>query len=111
MTEINDNNNCFTHAIYHGREEDIYTRLVRDTPIEEIIPTVQTRIEIDGQWCIDNDRVGDNEDKMRRMMAWASNETNIRQCVNWILDREPAADRTVDFVCRDLCNASKGAVR
>lgn len=107
MTEINDNNNCFTHAIYHGRDEEEYTRLVRDTPVEEIVASVQKRAEEDGQWCIDNDRVGNNEAKMRKMMEWVANETNIRQCVAWIMDKEPASDRTVDFVCRDLSNASK----
>lgn len=98
---------------YRGRDTPEYTQLVKDTPIEEIIKIVQKRAETDGEWAISAGLVGENnknETKMRRMMAWVSNETNIRQCVAWILEHEANADRTVDYVCRDLANGSKMAV-
>jgi hypothetical protein len=38
---------------------------------------------------------------MRKMMEWVSREKNIRQCV------EANPDETVDWICRDLANASK----
>jgi hypothetical protein len=40
---------------------------------------------------------------MRKMMAWVSNEKNIVQCAQTNLPYGP----TVDWICRDLANASK----
>jgi hypothetical protein len=70
---------------------------------------VQKRAQEDGEWAIANGHVGDNEDNMRKMMAFVSDEKNIRQCVGIFIKEDLEGKRTVDFVCRDLANASKYA--
>ena len=69
---------------------------------------MQERAEKDGQWCIDMELVGDEwEDKMRRMMAYVSDEANIKRAVEYIIKNK--MNETVDFVCRDLANGSRWA--
>lgn len=70
---------------------------------------VAQRAKEDGEWAIENGLVGDHEDKMRRMMEFVSDPKNIQQCVEHILNEGTEMDRTVDWVCRDLANASKWA--
>lgn len=98
-------------GIYHGRDTEEWLQKVADISLVKLTELVQLRAQEDGEWAITNGFVGDNEDKMRRMMAWVSDPVNIQQCVSYILKHEEEAERTVDFVCRDLANASKGAVR
>lgn len=100
MTEITEEQNIWFPGIYGGREGD-YAKLVADIPEDHVVELVQQRAKEDGEWAIKTDRVGDDEDKMRKMMAWVSDEKNIRQC----LKANP--DETVDWVCRDLANATK----
>lgn len=100
-------------GIYGGRTDAEYTQPVGELlfEIQVIVERVQRRAQEDGEWAIANGFVGDNEDKMRRFMEWVSDETNIRQCVEHIRKEGMEMERTVDFVCRDLANASKWSVR
>lgn len=98
-------------GIYGGRTDSEYTMIVADSSLTEIIDLVQKRAKEDGEWAIENGFVGENEDKMRRMMAWVSEPRNIKQCVEHIWVDEMQEKRTVDFVCRDLANASKWSVK
>lgn len=98
-------------GIYHGRSEPEWKELVRNLSLEIVIERVQRRAQEDGEWAIDNGHVGSNEDKMRRMMTWVSLESNIQQAYVYIQDREPDVDRDVDYICRDLANGSKWAVK
>jgi hypothetical protein len=93
-------------GIYGGRQGD-YAKKVAECDIDEIVRLVQIRAQEDGQWAIDNDHVGDNEDNMRRMMKFVADGKNIKQCVEHIYKEGVEQERTVDFVCRDLANASK----
>lgn len=86
--------------VYNGRQGD-YAKTVADVSLVELTELVQKRAQEDGQWAIDNGFVGDNEDKMRKMMAWVSNPENIQQCL------EANPHETVDWICRDLANGSK----
>jgi hypothetical protein len=70
---------------------------------EMLIDLVQKRAKEDGEWAIENDLVGDNEDKMRQMMAWVSDPKHIVQCYEYGDNKK----ETVDWICRDLANASK----
>jgi len=99
--------NIFTIGIYHGLDRVDYNTLVKDMAIEFIIALVQERAQKDGQWCIDMDLVGPDEDRIRAMMAYVSDEANIRRNVKYQLDEETGV--TVDFVCRDLANGSRWA--
>lgn len=92
--------------LYKGREGD-YAKTVGELPNDRVVELVQQRVEEDGVWAIENHLVGDNEAKMRMMMAWASDVTNIAQCLEHLYKEENAHIRTVDWVCRDLANASK----
>lgn len=87
-------------GIYHGRQGD-YAQKAGDLPVEEVVRLVQERAKEDGEWAIANGHVGNNEDKMRNMMAWVSREDNIGQCF------ADNPHETVDWICRDLANASK----
>lgn len=96
-------------GIYAGRTDSEYTKLIADVSTTELIELVQKRAHEDGWWAIDNGFVGDNEDSMRKMMEFVSDEKNIRQCLDHILKSGAEEERTVDWVCRDLANASKWA--
>lgn len=108
---MNEAETIWFPGIYHGRTSAEYLELVSDITIDELIQRVQKRAEEDGEWAISNGFVGDNEEKMRRMMAWVSEETNIRQAFEYIFQEGSEKERTVDYVCRDLANGSKYAVR
>lgn len=99
-------------GIYGGRTEGPYGQKVADVSLVELTKLVQDRAKEDGEWLIANGHVGENnenEDAMRAMMAFVSKEENIQQCVSHILKEEMETVRTVDFVCRELANASKWA--
>ena len=96
-------------GIYGGRTDGEYTKRVADVSLAELTELVKKRAQEDGQWAIDNGHVGDNEASMRKMMAFVSDEKNIQQCVGHILKEGSEEISTVDFVCRDLANASKYA--
>lgn len=96
-------------GIYEGRTTPEYTQMVEKVPFDTLVTLVKTRAEEDGEWAIANNLVGDNEDKMRRMMEFVSDTKHIEQCHQHILDNETASTLTVDWVCRDLANASKWA--
>lgn len=100
-------------GIYGGRTDPDYTQPVGELlfELDVLIERVQKRAQEDGEWAIKNGFVGDNEDKMRRFMAFVSDETNIRQCVDHIRKEGMETKRTVDWVCRDLANASKWMVK
>lgn len=95
-------------GIYSGREGD-YAKKVADVSLDELRELVKKRAQEDGWWAIDNGHVGNNEEKMHRMMAWVSDDDNIAQCVAHILKEEMETIHTVDFVCRELANGSKWA--
>lgn len=124
--QIQDHETIWFPGIYNGRDYKPWTRAVNTMSDDRLIALVQKRAKEDGEWAIKNGFVGNNEDKMRQMMAWVSDETNIRQCVAHLCDEETKrmvqhevmADpddedfdefepRTVDYICRDLANASK----
>lgn len=102
-------------GIYHGRTDGDYAKTVDEfinvLGMDSLIELVQQRARDDGEWAIENGHVGDNEDKMRRFMAFVSDEKNIRQCVAHIQKEEMSLERTADWVCRDLANASKWMIR
>lgn len=100
MTEITAEMTIWFPGIYSGREGD-YAKLVADVPEVHAVELVQQRAHEDGEWAIQNGLVGDNEDVMRKMMAWVSDSNNIRQA----LKANP--DETVDWICRDVANGSK----
>jgi len=95
---------------YGGRMDASYIQIATHLNFDNLVQLVQTRATEDGEWAISNGFVGDNEDKMRRMMAFVSDEKHIRQCVEHIHKENLDHVRTVDFVCRDLANASKWSV-
>lgn len=94
-------------GIYGGRTDKEYTQRVADISLVDLTTLVQTRAKEDGEWAIDNGFVGDDEAKMRKMMTFVSNPIMIQQCVGYILEEGLEGKRTVDYVCRDLANASK----
>jgi hypothetical protein len=103
MTEIVEDQTIWFPGIYNGRE-GVYAKSVGSMAMDEVIALVQKRAEEDGEWAIQNGFVGpnnENEPTMRKMMAWVSDETNIRQCVH----ANPT--ETLDWICRDLANGSK----
>lgn len=93
-------------GIYNGRK-GYYAKTVGELPDQRVIVLVQKRVREDGEWSIENGHVGDNEALMRQMMAWAGDSTNIAQALEHIYKEENAHIRTVDWLCRDLANASK----
>jgi hypothetical protein len=107
MTEIvAEKTIWFPGFFYNGREGD-YAKAVNELERETIIELVQKRAEEDGEWAIENGHVGNNEDVMRKMMAWVSDPKNINQCLDHIHKVNMGHERTVDWVCRDLANGSK----
>lgn len=94
---------------YSGRTDEEYTQIAMHLNFADLVVLVQKRAQEDGEWAITNGFAGDNEDKMRSMMAFVSNEEFIRQCVDHIHKEGLDHVRTVDWICRDLANASKWA--
>lgn len=103
---ISEEQTIWYPGIYSGRE-GVYAQKVNEIPFKVLMDLVQTRAKEDGEWTIENDFVGDNEDVMRKMIAWVSDPENISQCVSHIYKEGMGKERTVDFVCRDLANGSK----
>lgn len=103
MTDIQEHETIWFPGIYPGRESEPWTLLASNFTDERLVELVQQRATEDGEWAIANGHVGDNEDKMRAMMAWVSNPEHIRQCATMNIEYGV----TVDWVCRDLANASK----
>src|SRR4051812_1850648 len=97
-------------GIYGGRTDAEYRQpisvLIHDD-MDCLIELVQKRAQEDGQWAIDNGHVGNNEANMRKMMAFVSDPKNIVQCVAHIRREGAENERSVDWVCRELANASK----
>lgn len=100
MTDITQEQIIWFPGIYEGRS-GLYDTPARVYTDEKLIDLVQKRAEEDGNWAIDNGVVGDNADVMRKMMDWVSDPKNILQC------RAANPDETVDWICRDLANATK----
>lgn len=96
---------------YRGREDEDYTQLAAEAPFEMLVLLAQERAKEDGEWLIAHDLVGDNEEKMRKMMEFVSDRRNIGQCLEHIFAEGKDNERTVDWLCRDLANASKVMVR
>src|SRR3954454_22585158 len=94
-------------GIYGGRTDEEYTQIATHLNFEDLVELVQKRAKEDGEWAIDNGFVGDNEDKMRRMMAFVSEVKNIWQCLEHIHKEGLDHERSVDWLCRELANASK----
>lgn len=96
---------------YRGRDTAEYKQPVRDLDIDVIYELVKKRVAEDGEWLIANEKVGEgnqNEEKMRRMMAFASAEKNILQAVDYSLLEHGGKD-SVDDICRELAVASRWA--
>src|SRR4051794_23577552 len=94
-------------GIYGGRTDREYTQVASHLNFADLVELIQKRAEEDGEWAISNGFVGDNEEKMRLMMAFVADEQNIRQCLEHIHKEGLDHVRTVDWMCRDLANASK----
>lgn len=103
MTDITMHETIWFPGVYGGRTDEEYTQPAHAISEEKLIELVQKRAKEDGEWAIENGFVGDNEDKMRKMMAWVSDPKNIVQCYQGNLEYGP----TVDWICRDLANGSK----
>lgn len=112
-TEIQETETIWFPGIYGGRTDAEYTQKVSELllELEVLIERVQKRANEDGEWAIANGFVGNNEDKMRRMMAFVADEQNIRQCIEHIRKEGSETERTVDWVCRELANASKWVIK
>lgn len=93
-------------GIYRGREGD-YAKKVGDISLPELMALVEKRAQEDGEWAIENKVVGENEANMRKMMEFVSTGINITQCVGHIRRNGTENETTVDWVCRELANASK----
>lgn len=98
--------NIFTNGVYHGSDDVAYSFPISTSSMEQIITLVKFRADEDGQYAIDNNLVGDNVDKMRRLMAYVADPENIARNVNAHLDRGEK-DLSIDFICRDLANGAK----
>jgi hypothetical protein len=114
MTDIQEHETMWFPEIYGGRKgvyaQPLCEMLSNPPQPEEILKLVElvaTRAKEDGEWAIENGFVGDNEDTMRKMMAWVSRPDNIEQCAQGVFRDEMEHECTVDWVCRDLANASK----
>lgn len=110
-TKITEETTIWFPGHYVGRTDKTYTQIASHLNFDELVELVKTRAQEDGEWAITNGFVGDNEDKMRRMMAFVSDEKNIRQCVSHIHAKGLDHKRTVDWICRDLAKASKAVIQ
>jgi hypothetical protein len=105
--EAKDGLNIFTPSIYHGTNDQLYRRTIAEVELHDVIPLVQKRAREDGQWCIDMNLVGHNEDKMRKMIEYVSDPINITETFRYITHHEDPTTRDIDFICRDLANGSR----
>lgn len=101
MRDIKPEETMWFPGIYAGYENSLYQQIASKIPSGTLISLVQNRTKADGEWAINNDFFGDSEDVMRKMMEWVSRTDNIMQCV------EANPNETVDWVCRELAEASK----
>jgi hypothetical protein len=92
---------------YEGRTDGLYANSIAEIPELGLIQLVQTRAKEDCEWVIANDHAVGNEDKMRRLMDFVSDEKNILQAMNHVYKENMQKERTVDWLCRELANASK----
>jgi hypothetical protein len=102
---IIENQTIWFPGIYEGRQGD-YAKHISEVMDEDLFRLVQERAKEDGEWAIANGHVGENNENeltMRLMMKWVSDPNNIRQCFEAHIVENP----TVDWICRDLANASK----
>lgn len=106
MTEIVEEQVIWFPGIYSGREGD-YAKPVVEFSDEELVELVQKRAQEDGEWAIETGHVGHHEDLMHKMMEWVSRRENIIQALEHIHKENAHTERTVDWLCRDLANASK----
>lgn len=104
MTDIHESETIWFPGIYNGREGE-YLKKANQVMFDRLVELVQKRAKEDGEWVIKNGFVGNNEDKMRAMMEFVSDEKHIRQCFEY----NDNAEETIDWICRDLANASKWA--
>jgi hypothetical protein len=114
MSDIVEEQIMWFPGIYHGRQSDEWQAFVIDVVFTHIRDLVQARVQEEGEWLIANGRVGtnnENEVKMRRMMAFASDEKNILQCWEHVYRAGEEEVRTVDYIARELANASKTMIR
>jgi hypothetical protein len=111
MPDIQEHETIWFPGIYGGRTGEEWTQTVKSLPdFPALVSLVQRRAQEDGTWCIETGKVGENnenEDKMRLMMKFVSSELNIGQCLDHILEEGMGNVRTVDWLCRELANASK----
>lgn len=101
MRDIKPEETIWYPGIYVGLDDSSYQQIASKIPSGTLISLVQNRAKADGEWAINNDFFGDSEDVMRKMMEWVSRTDNIMQCV------EANPNETVDWVCRELAEASK----
>ena len=97
---------------YEPREEPEYAQNIAGLTLDQVVELVTKRVNEDGQFSIDNDMVGENresEPKLRVMMEFACDRKNIEQCIDYIYKEQTEGEKTVDFVCREMGNASKWA--
>jgi hypothetical protein len=87
--------------------EGTFGELVQDFENHEIVSLVQSRVDVDGNWILENGHDGGKPEKMRRMMAWVGSARNIEQCVDSIWATAKMDERTVDSVARELAQASQ----
>lgn len=97
--------NIFTPGcgVYSGSLDPQYHQRIADLGLETVIEMVVTRAKNDGKWCLDNDLVGVNRDKMIRMVDFVCDRRTIKQAV----EHPSNATQTVDYICRDLAKASR----
>lgn len=107
MTEINPNQIIWYQGDDYAPRDGAYAQKLADISLVEATALIAKRAEEDGEWAIANGVVGGNEEKMRHMMAWVSNGTNIGQIVGDILRKQEEGERTVDSVCRELAEITK----
>lgn len=88
---------------YVGRQGR-YAKPASEVSWNMLFALVQKRAEEDGEWAIENNRVGGRPEFMRKMMKWVSDSENIVQCLEANRDQNP----TVDWICRELANTTKG---
>lgn len=107
--QINGDMTIWYPEVYNGRK-GYYAKPIAELPENRIITLVQKRAREDAQWAIDNGHVGENnenEAEMRAMEEWVARRDNIHQALEHIYKDGLQTERTVDWLCRDLANASK----
>lgn len=107
VVELPQETNMWWPGLDYQERGGNYAKSIADVSLVELTRLVKTRVEQDGEWTIKNKHVGDREELMRKMMAWASKDENIQQCVAQLVREGTEEDHTVDWVCRELAKAAK----